>query len=112
MSEMTIQSFVQKSIDKYLEKRQNLCKDFTSSKMERIKNTIYKMIMECLENSLPLSIKASPKIYIELTDTIIPDIVNNYNEYLPFKVNLDTETTKRVIEKIKLCINGETPNNN
>ena len=90
MSEMIIQSFVQKSIDKYLEKRQNLCKDFTSSKMERIKNTIYKMVMECLESSLPLSIKASPKIYIELIDTIIPDVVNNYNEYLPFKVNLDT----------------------
>ena len=85
MSEMTIKSFVQKSIDKYLEKIQNLCKDFTISKMERIKNTIYKMVMECLESSLPLSIKASPEIYIELTDTIILDIVNNYNEYLPFR---------------------------
>ena len=60
MSEMPIKSFVKKSIDKYLEKRQNLCKDFTSSKLERIKNTIYKMVMECLESSLPLSIKASP----------------------------------------------------
>ena len=28
-------------------------------------------------------------------------IVNNYNEYLPFKVNLDPETTRRVVEKIK-----------
>ena len=37
MSERTIKSFVQQSIDKYLEKRQNLCKEFTSSKMERIK---------------------------------------------------------------------------
>ena len=55
MSEMTIKSFVQQSIDKYLEKRQNLCKEFTSSKMERIKNTIYKMIMECLETSLPFN---------------------------------------------------------
>ena len=108
MSEMTIKSFVQQSIDKYLEKRQNLCKDFTSSKMERIKNTIYKMVMECLETSLPLSIKADPEIYIELTNTIIPDIGNNYNEYLPFKVNLDPETTRRIVEKIKRCRNGET----
>ena len=37
MSEMTIKTFVQKAIDKYLEKRQSLCKDFTNSKMERIK---------------------------------------------------------------------------
>ena len=80
--------------------------------MERIKNTIYKMVMECLETSLPLFIKADPKIYIELTNTIIPDIVNNYNEYLPFKVNLDPETTRKVIEKIKLCRNGETFKNN
>ena len=80
--------------------------------MERIKNTIYKMIMECLETSLPLSIKADPEIYIELTNTIIPDIVNNYNEYLPFKVNLDPETTRKVIEKIKRCRNGETSKNN
>ena len=112
MSEMTIKSFVQKLIDKYLEKRQNLCKEFTSSKMKRIKNTIYKMVMECLETSLPLSIKADLEIYIQLTNTIIPDIVNNYNEYLPFKVNLDLETTRKVIEKIKLCRNGETSKNN
>ena len=58
------------------------------------------MIMECLKTSLPLSIKADLEIYIELTNTIIHDIVNNYNEYLPFKVNLDPETTRRVIEKI------------
>ena len=56
MSEMTIKSFVQQSINKYLEKRKNLCKEFTDSKMERIKNTIYKMVMEYLETSLPLSL--------------------------------------------------------
>ena len=111
MSEKTIKTFVQKSIDQYLEKIKNLYKDFTSSKMEKIKNTIYKMVMECLESSLPLSIKASPKKYVELTDIIIPNIVDNYNEYLPFRVNLDPETTRRVIEKIKLCRNGETSNN-
>ena len=65
--------------------------------MEKIKNTIYKMIMECLESSLPLFIKASPEKYIELTDIIILDIVENYNEYLPFRVNLDPETTRKVI---------------
>ena len=70
------------------------------------------MVRECLESSLPLSMKTSREIYIELTDTIIPDIVNNYNEYLPFMVNLDPETTRRVIEKIKLRKNGETSNNN
>ena len=79
---VTIKSFVQQSIDKYLEKRHNLCKEFTSSKIERIKNTIYKMIMEWLETSLPLSIKPDPEMYVELTNIIIPDIVSNYNEYL------------------------------
>ena len=75
--------------------------------MERIKNTIYKMVMKCLETSLPLSIKADPKIYVELTNTIIPDIVSNYNEYLPFKVNLDLETTRKVVEKIKKTVEME-----
>ena len=112
MSEMTIKSFVQQSIEKYLEKRQNLCKEFTGSQMERIKNTIYKMVMECLETNLHLSIKADPEMYIELTNIIIPDIVSNYNEYLPFKVNLDPETTRKVVEKIKNCRNGETSKNN
>ena len=112
MSEMTIKSFVQQSIDKYLEKKQNLCKEFTSSKMERIKNTIYKMVMDCLETSLPLSVKADPETYVELTNIIIPDIVSNYNEYLPFKVNLDPKTTRKVVEKIKNCRNGETSKNN
>ena len=44
-----MKTFVQKIIDKYLEKRQYLCKDFTNRKMEKIKNTIYKMVMKCLE---------------------------------------------------------------
>ena len=80
--------------------------------MKRIKNTIYKMVMECLESSLPLSMKASSEKYIELTDIIISDIVDNYNEYLPFRVNLDPEKTRKVVEKIKLSRNGETSNNN
>ena len=99
MSEITIKTFVQKAIYKYLEKRQNLCKDLIDNKMERIKNTIYKIVMECLESSLPLSIKASLEEYIELTDIIILDIVDNYDEYLPFRVNLDPEKTRQVKEK-------------
>ena len=54
-----------------------------------------------LKNSLPLSKKASPEKYIELTDIIISYIVENYNEYLPFRVNLDPEKTKKVLEKNK-----------
>ena len=60
------------------------------------------MVMECLEISLPLSIKASSKKYIELIDITISNIVENYNEYLPFRVNLEPEKTRKVIEKIKL----------
>ena len=42
--------------------------------MEKIKNTIYKMVLECLESSLPLSIKSSPEKYVELKDIIIPNV--------------------------------------
>ena len=63
------------------------------------------MIMECLESSLPLSIKASSEKYIELTNIIIHDIVKNYNKYLPFKVNLDPEKNKKSNRKIKLSKN-------
>ena len=101
MSKITMKMFVQKTIDKYLEKRQHLCKDFTNSKMERIKNTIYKMVMECLEICLLLSKKASPEKYIELIDIIIYDTVENYNEYLPFRVNLDPEKNKKNNRKNK-----------
>ena len=69
--------------------------------MERIKNTIYKMVMECLESSLFLFIKASPEKYIELTDIIILDMVDNYNEYLPFRVNLDPGKKKKSNRKNK-----------
>ena len=88
MNKITIKTFVQKTIHKYLEKRQHLCKEFNSRKIERIKNTIYKMVMECLEINLSISKNASLGKYIELIDIIIPNIVENYNEYLPFKVNL------------------------
>ena len=57
MSKMAIKTFIQKNIDKYLEKRQHLCKDFNEKKKERIKNTIYEIVIECLEICLPLSKK-------------------------------------------------------
>ena len=76
---ITMKTFVQKTIDKYLEKRQQLCKDVTNNKMERMKNTIYKRVMECLQIWLPLSKKASSEKYIELPNIIIPDIVENCN---------------------------------
>ena len=60
MSKITIKTFIQKIIDKYLEKMQHLCKDFNERKKERIKNTIYEMVIECLEIYLPLSKKTSP----------------------------------------------------
>ena len=69
--------------------------------MKRIKNTIYKMIMECLEICLALSKKSSPKKYIELTNIIIPNVVENYNKYLPFKVNLDLEKKNKSNRKNK-----------
>ena len=54
MSKITIKTFVQKTIEKYLEKIQHLCKDFTERKKEIIKNIIYKMVIEYLEICLPL----------------------------------------------------------
>ena len=51
-------------------------------------------------------------MYIELINIIIPDIVSNYNKYLPSKVDLDPETTRKVVEKIKNYRNGETSKNN
>ena len=48
--------------------------------MEIIENTIYYMVMECLE-ILPLFKKASPKKYISLINIIIPNVLENYNEY-------------------------------
>ena len=60
--------------------------------------------MRCLESSLPLSIKANLKKYIELTYIIIHDIVENYNKYLPFRVNLDLEKNKKSNKKNKTLV--------
>ena len=70
MNKITIKTFIQKTIYKYSEKRQYLCKDFNKRKKERIKNTIYEIVIECLEICLPLSKKLVQK-NIELTDIII-----------------------------------------
>ena len=40
--------------------------------------------------------------YIEITDIIIPNIVENYNEYLPFIINMDSKKIRKIIEKIKI----------
>ena len=102
MNRITIKTFVQKTTDKYLGKIQYLCKDFTNS-------IIYKMVMGCLEICLPLSNKSSSEKYIKLTNIIIPDIVENYNEYLPFRVTMDSETARKIIEKkIKNQNEGQT----
>ena len=72
-----------------------------------MKKTIYQMIMECFEICLPLSNKASSEKYIELTDIIIPNIIENYNEYLLIKIHINPSKIRDTIEKIKLCQNGK-----
>ena len=72
--------------------------------MDRIKHHLYDMVIECLENCLPLSNKER---YIELTDIIIHDIVSNYNEMLPIKVGVYSKKIQKIIEKIKLSRNRE-----
>ena len=68
------------------------------------------MVIECLKICLPLFNKER---YIEITDLIISDIVENYNEYLPFIVNMNSEKIKKIIEKIKNIKNeGQTSKNN
>ena len=69
------------------------------------------MIMECFEICLPLSKKVSPEKYIKLTNIIIPNIIENYNEYLPLKIHIDPSKIWKTIEKIKLSKNGEPSKN-
>ena len=70
------------------------------------------MIMECFKICFPLSNKASPEKYRELTNIIIPNIIENYNEYLLIKIHINPSKIRDTIEKIKLCKNGETSKNN
>ena len=64
--------------------------------------------MECLEICLPLFKKASLEKYIELINIIIPNVVENYNEYLSFKVDLDQKKNKKINRKIKNQNEGQT----
>ena len=59
------------------------------------------MIKECFEISLPLSKKSNLEKYIKLTDIIISNIIENYNEYLPIKAHIDPSKIRKIIEKIK-----------
>ena len=70
------------------------------------------MVIECLGIFLRLFKNISPEKYIKITDIIIPDIIENYNEYLPFKVTMDPEKTRKTIEKIKNKNEGQTSGNN
>ena len=69
--------------------------------MQNIKEIMYLMIMECYEICLLLSKKASLEKYIEFTDIIIPNIIENYNEYLPIKTHIDPSKIRKIIEKNK-----------
>ena len=51
------------------------------------------MVIECLEICLPLFNKER---YIEITYIIILDIVENYNEYLPFIVNMNSNKKEKI----------------
>ena len=70
------------------------------------------MVIECLEICLPLSKNTSLEKYIELTNIMIHFVVENYNEYLVFKVTMDLEKTRKIIEKIKNKNEGQTSGNN
>ena len=88
MRRITIRDLLIKIIDKYIESRPQIKQDLNDRKIQYIKKTIHQMIMECFEICLPLSKKVSPKKYIELSDIIIPNIIENYNEYLPIKIHI------------------------
>ena len=55
--------------------------------------------MECFEISLPLSKKANPEKYIELIGIIVPNIIENYNEYLSIKIHINPSEIHKTIEK-------------
>ena len=75
--------------------------DLNDRKIQNMKKTIYQMIIECFEICLPLSKKTSPEKYIELTDIIIPNIIENYNEYLPIKIHINPSKIRDTIKKNK-----------
>ena len=70
------------------------------------------MVIKWLEICLLLSKNTSPKKYIELTNIMIHFVVENYNEYLPFNVIIDSEKIRKIIEKINNKNEGQTFRNN
>ena len=101
MSKIAIRDLLIKTIDKYIESTPQIKQDLNDRKMQNMKKTIYQMIMECFEICLPLSNKANPEKYIELTDMIIPNIIENYNEYLPIRIHINPNKIWDTIEKDK-----------
>ena len=88
MSNITIRDLLMKTIGKYIESKPQIKQDLTDRKIQNIKKIIYQMIMKCFEICLPRSKKVNPEKYIELTDIMIPNIMKNYNEYLPIKIHI------------------------
>ena len=72
-----------------MKRKSQIDQDLNDRKMQSMKETIYLMIMKRFEISLSLSKKANPDKYIELIDIIIPNIIENYNEYLPMKIHIN-----------------------
>ena len=99
MSKITIKDLLMKSIDKYIESKPQIKKDLNDRKIQNMKKTIYQMIMECFEICLPLFKKVSPEKYIKLTDIIILNVIENYNEYLPMKIYISPSKIRDTIEK-------------
>ena len=54
MSKITIKALVTGTRDKHINNRPNICKDFSNNKLQKIKNTLYQMEIECLEICMPL----------------------------------------------------------
>ena len=63
------------------------------------------MIMECLEINVPLS---NIDKYIELTDIIIPKVIEKYNENLPIKIHIDSSRIQEFVGKIKSPNEGQS----
>ena len=66
------------------------------------------MIMECLEINILLS---NTDRYRELMDIIIPNVIENYNKYLPIKIHIDLRKIREFVEKNKNPNGGQSSNN-
>ena len=86
MNKITIKTLVIGTIEKYTDNMPNISKDFSNSMIQKIKNTLYQMVIECLEVCMALY---NTKKYIEITDIMILNTVSDYNEILPIKIDID-----------------------